>query len=56
MLQRDLIAALQYLKGSYRKEEDRLFSRVCGERIRENGFKMKEGRCRSDVRKKIFGW
>ena len=38
-LQGDLIAAFQYLKGSYRKEEDRLFSRVCGDRTRENGFK-----------------
>ena len=28
-LQRDLIATLQYLKGDYRKEGDRLFSRVC---------------------------
>ena len=28
-LQRDLIATLQYLKGGYRKEGDRLFSRVC---------------------------
>ena len=29
-LQGDLTVAFQYLKGSYRKEEDRLFSRVCG--------------------------
>ena len=33
-LQCDLIAAFQYLKGSYRKEGDRLFSRVCGDRTR----------------------
>jgi len=37
-LQGDLIAALQYLKGSYRNEGDRLFSRVCGDRTRGNGF------------------
>jgi len=28
-LQRDLIVAFQYLKGAYKKDEDRLFSRVC---------------------------
>ena len=43
-LQGDLIAAFQYLKGSYRKEEDRLFSRVCGNRTRGDGFRLKEGR------------
>jgi len=30
-----LLASFQYLKGSYRKEEDRLFSRVCGGRKME---------------------
>jgi len=30
-LRGDLIAAFQYLKGSYRKEGDRLFSRVYGD-------------------------
>ena len=42
-LQGDLIAAFQYLKGSYKKEGDRLFSRVCGDRTRRNGSKLKEG-------------
>ena len=46
--------AFQYLKGSYRKEGDRLFSRVCGDRTRGNGFKLKEGRFRLDIRKKSF--
>ena len=46
--------AFQYLKGSYRKEGDRLFSRVCGDRTRGNGFKLKEGRFRLDIRKKFF--
>ena len=46
--------AFQYLKGSYRKEGDRLFSRVCGDRTRGNGFKLKEGRFRLDIRKNYF--
>jgi len=42
--QEDQIAAFQYLKGDYKKEEGRLFNRVCGDRTRGNGFKLKEGR------------
>jgi len=38
----DMIAAFQYLKGSYRKGRDRHFNRVCCDRIRGNGFKLKE--------------
>ena len=41
-LQRHQIAAFQYLKGSYRKEGNRIFSRVCCDRTRGNGFKLKE--------------
>ena len=40
------IAAFQYLKGGYKKERDRLFRRVCGDRTRGNGFKLKEKRYR----------
>jgi len=50
----DLIAAFQYLKGSYRKEGDRLFSRVCGDRTSGKVFKLKEGRFRLPIRKKSF--
>ena len=46
--------AFQYLKGSYRKEEDRPFSRVHGDRTRGNSFKLKEGRFRLDTRRKSF--
>jgi len=42
-LQGDLNAAFQYLKGGYKKDRDRLFSRACSDRTRGNGFKVKEG-------------
>ena len=41
-LRGDLRATFQYLEGSYRKEGDRLFSRVCDDRKRRQGFKLKE--------------
>ena len=48
-----IIAAFQYLKGAYKKDGDKVFSRARCNRTRGNGFKLKEGRFRSDVRKKI---
>jgi len=50
----DLTAAFQYLKGAYRKDGEGLFTRVCSDRTRRNGFKLKEGRFRLDIRKKFF--
>ncbi|GAB0203011.1 mitochondrial enolase superfamily member 1 [Grus japonensis] len=50
----DLIVAFQYLKGAYRKAGEGLFIRECSDRTRGNGFKLKEGRFRLDVRKKFF--
>ena len=53
-LQGDLIAAFQYLKGPTRKAGEGLFTRACSDRTRGNGFKLKEGRFRLDIRKKFF--
>ncbi len=46
--------SFQYLKGGYKKEGKRLFSRVCCDRTRENDFKLKEGVFRLDIRRMIF--
>jgi len=45
-LRGDLVAALQYLKGAYRKAGKGLFTRAWRDRTRGNGFKLKEGRFR----------
>ncbi|KAK4815657.1 hypothetical protein QYF61_005219 [Mycteria americana] len=50
----DLIAAFQYLKGAYRKDGDRLYSKACCDRTRSNGFRLREGRFGLDLRKKFF--
>ncbi|KAK4825966.1 hypothetical protein QYF61_003535 [Mycteria americana] len=53
-LRGDLIAAFQYLKGAYKKDEERLFTKACSDSTGDNGFKLKEGRLRLDIRRKFF--
>ena len=50
----NLIAAFQDLKGAYKQEGSQLFERADNSRARGNGFKLKEGRFRLDVREKFF--
>lgn len=45
---------LQYIKQAFKKDGERLFVRACNGRREDNGFKMKEGRYRLDIRKKLF--
>jgi len=53
-LQGNLIAALQYLKGAYKKRCDKCFSRACSNRTRGNGFQQKENRFRLDIKEELF--
>ena len=52
--QGDFIVAFQYLKAAYKQEGEWLFTRVESDRTRENGFKLRQGRFRLDIRKKVF--
>ena len=38
----------------YRKDGENLFSKACCDRARSNGFKIREGRLRLDIRKQFF--
>jgi len=53
-LQGDPTAAFHYLKEGYKRAGEGLFTRAGTDRTRGNGFKLKEGRYRLDIRKKFF--
>ena len=54
-LQRDLILAFQYLKGAYKKDGERLFTRARSSQTKGNGFKLKKkGIFRLCIRKIFF--
>jgi len=46
--------AFQYLKGAYRKDGEGLFTRECSHRTRGNGFKLKKGGFRLDIRQIFY--
>ncbi|MCQ4187572.1 hypothetical protein FK515_28755 [Klebsiella pneumoniae] len=50
----DFIASFQYLKGAYKKDMKKPFSRACCDRTMRNGFKTEGGRFKLDIRKKFF--
>ena len=43
--------AFQYLKGAYKQEGERLFTWVDSDRTSGNGFKLRQGRFRLDIRR-----
>ena len=49
-----LTGGFQYLKGAYKKAGEGFFTRTCSVRVRGNGFKLKEGIFRLDIRKKFL--
>ncbi|PKU44706.1 hypothetical protein llap_4980 [Limosa lapponica baueri] len=53
-LQGDLIIAFQYLEGAYRRDGEGLLMKECSDRMKGSDFKLKVGKFRLDIRKKLF--
>jgi len=47
-------SSLSVPEGAYRKDEGNIVSRAYCNRTRSNGFKLREGRFRLDIKKKFF--
>jgi len=45
---------VRYIRGSYKKGNERFFTKVCSDRTRGNSFQLKESRFRLDIRKEFF--
>jgi len=46
--------SFQYLKGAYKCEEGQLLTMGDSDRTKGNGFKLRQGRLRLDIRRKFF--
>ena len=46
--------AFWYLKEAYKQEEEWLFTRVDSDKTRGNGFQLRQGRFRLDIRRMFF--
>ena len=53
-LQGDLIATFQHLKEAYKQDGEQFLTWSDCDGTRRNGFKIKEGKVRLDVRRKFF--
>ena len=53
-LQGDMTVVFQYLKGAYKQEGERLFTRVDNYRTRGSGLKLRQGWFRLDSRRKFL--
>ncbi|KAK4827390.1 hypothetical protein QYF61_017795, partial [Mycteria americana] len=50
----DSVILIQYLKGASKKAGEGLFTRACSDRTKCNGFKLRDGRLRLNIRNKFF--